>query len=130
MNKIKKFIDKYTTNLNILLYIYLGFIFIYYNSSFLDWFLISTLIVIAHQCGFNLANKLIKKNKKETDVEEKNIMPKFSYDKVSDVMYISFGKPLKCTTNEMEDGLLHRYTQNGKLNGITIIDYSYIVTGE
>ena len=61
---------------------------------------------------------------RESGQVERNVMPHFSYDEDADIMYISFGKPLKCKTNEMEDGLLHRYTLEEKLNGITIINYS------
>jgi uncharacterized protein YuzE len=51
--------------------------------------------------------------------------PKFDYDETSDVMYITFGNPKPCRTEEPESGLVIRYTPDtNELNGITIIDYS------
>jgi len=50
-------------------------------------------------------------------------MPRFNYDEEADVMYISFGKPLKCVGKEMGSGMLHRYTLGDKLNGITIVNF-------
>ena len=50
--------------------------------------------------------------------------PSFDYDKDADVMYITFGEPKPCRTEEPESGLCIRYELNGSLNGITIIDYS------
>ena len=49
--------------------------------------------------------------------------PRFDYDKEADVLYISFGKPKPCRTDESCDGVVIRHTLDGKLNGITIIDY-------
>jgi len=49
-------------------------------------------------------------------------MPLFNYDENADVMYISFGNPLPCIREEVEDILVGR-TPDGKLNGITIIGY-------
>jgi len=50
--------------------------------------------------------------------------PSFDYDEDADVMYITFGKPRKCKTFVMSDGILHRYTLKKQLNGITIIGFS------
>ena len=50
--------------------------------------------------------------------------PRFKYDKDADVMYLSFGKPKPCRTEEPESGLCIRYELDGSLNGITIIDYN------
>lgn len=52
-----------------------------------------------------------------------DIMPQFSYDKEADVMYISFGEPKECKSIDI-DNVVHRYTLENKLNGITIINYS------
>ncbi len=52
------------------------------------------------------------------------IIPHFNYDEEADVMYISFGEPLPCESKEMGNGILHRYTLENELNGITIINYS------
>ncbi len=49
--------------------------------------------------------------------------PTFNYDENADVMYISFGKPEKCTSKDIGPGIIIRHTPEGKLNGITIIDY-------
>lgn len=52
--------------------------------------------------------------------------PKFKYDKVADVMYISFGKPKPCRCYEPSQGggIVIRYTiDKNELNGITIVDY-------
>ena len=49
-------------------------------------------------------------------------LPQYNYDKDADVMYITFGDPKACSTTET-NGLLVR-THEGKLNGITILDYS------
>ena len=48
--------------------------------------------------------------------------PRFEYYEEGDVMYISFGKPLPCIREEVEDILIGR-TPDGELNGITIVDY-------
>jgi len=51
--------------------------------------------------------------------------PMFDYDEISDVMYISFGEPKPCRTEEPESGLVIRYTPGtNELNGFTIINYS------
>jgi len=48
----------------------------------------------------------------------------FSFDKVADVLYLSFGDPQKAISEEREDGILIRKThENGKIVGITIIDF-------
>ena len=52
-------------------------------------------------------------------------IPSFDYDKDADVMYITFGEPKPCRTEEPESGLIIRYTvPNNELNGFTIINYS------
>jgi len=56
--------------------------------------------------------------------------PKFDYDEESDVMYITFGKAKPCRSIEIESGFVIRYTLNGELNGITLVDYSKRVSGE
>ena len=48
---------------------------------------------------------------------------RFTYDAEADVMYITFGKPKPCLTDEIDSGVCLRYSRK-KLNGITIIDYS------
>ncbi len=50
------------------------------------------------------------------------VRPRWNYDEKSDVLYISFGEPVKCESREV-NGLLHRYTIDNKLNGITIVDF-------
>jgi len=51
-------------------------------------------------------------------------LPKFHYDKESDVMYITFGKPKPCKSIEPGPGIVIRYTPDtDELNGFTIIDY-------
>ena len=50
--------------------------------------------------------------------------PSFDYDEDADVMYITFGEPKPCRTEEPESGLCIRYELDGSLNGFTIIDYS------
>lgn len=50
--------------------------------------------------------------------------PSFDYDKDADVMYITFGEPKPCGSKGDIPGLAIRYTVDGELNGITIIDYS------
>jgi len=50
--------------------------------------------------------------------------PSFDYDEEADVMYIAFGKPKPCRTEELESGVVIRYTLDGGLNGITIINYN------
>lgn len=48
-----------------------------------------------------------------------------SYDKEADVVYLSFGKPLKAEGEEIQDGVFARYSQdNGALVGLTIINFS------
>lgn len=51
-------------------------------------------------------------------------MPRFHYDEGGDVMYISFGDPQKCSSEELEDGMTRRYNLKGELSGITIVNYS------
>jgi len=46
----------------------------------------------------------------------------FSYDKESDVMYISFGNPRACRSTEVE-AIMRIDPQTKQLNGITIINY-------
>lgn len=58
-------------------------------------------------------------------------IPSFDYDEESDVMYITFGEPKSCRTEEPESGLVIRYTpETNELNGFTIIDYSKRVNKE
>ena len=57
-----------------------------------------------------------------SDQMDAMIMPRFNYYRKGDVMYISFGEPLPCIRTEVEDILIGR-TPDGKLNGITIVDY-------
>jgi uncharacterized protein YuzE len=58
------------------------------------------------------------------DLGEKLInQTSFGYDADTDVMYISFGEPRPCRTKELEDGIVLRYTPDGKLSGITIIGF-------
>jgi uncharacterized protein YuzE len=57
--------------------------------------------------------------------------PSFDYDETADVMYITFGEPKPCRTEEPESGLVIQYTpETGELNGFTIIDYSKRVNKE
>ncbi len=47
------------------------------------------------------------------------------YDEDNDIMYISFGDPKPCTSEELYPGVLYRYDIETKvLNGITILNYS------
>lgn len=51
----------------------------------------------------------------------------FDYDEKSDVLYISFGQPHKCATEELTSYLgLRWYSKEDKkvMNGITIIDFA------
>ena len=62
-----------------------------------------------------------------SDQMDAMIMPRFEYYEEGDVVYISFGKPLPCIRTEVEDILIGR-TPDGKLNGITIVDYKKKIT--
>jgi hypothetical protein len=47
-----------------------------------------------------------------------------SYDKNSDVLYISLGKPQASETVEQQDGLLFRYANKDRApSGVTVLDY-------
>jgi len=50
-------------------------------------------------------------------------MPQYNYDTEADVMYISFGPPQRCKTDDGDHGLLIRTNLKGCLSGITIIGY-------
>ncbi len=47
-----------------------------------------------------------------------------SYDKEADVLYMSFGEPEKAEGEEIEEGVFARYASSGKLNGLTVINFS------
>ena len=47
-----------------------------------------------------------------------------SYDKEADVVYLSFGKPVKAEGEEIKEGIFARYDpKNKKLVGLTIINF-------
>lgn len=49
----------------------------------------------------------------------------FDYDEGADVLYITFGEPKPCATEEPESGFcIGKIPYSGFLNGITIIDFS------
>lgn len=49
----------------------------------------------------------------------------FDYDEEADVLYIAFGGPKPCATEDLKDGIIMRtIPYSGFLNGITIIDFS------
>lgn len=51
----------------------------------------------------------------------------WSYDKVADVLYISFGKPRKSLTLDLGEGLLARYLKDtGEVTGLTIVGISHM----
>lgn len=48
-----------------------------------------------------------------------------SFDKEADVMYLSFGKPVKAEGEEIEEGVFARYDpKSKKLVGLTIVNFS------
>jgi len=48
-----------------------------------------------------------------------------SFDKEADVMYLSFGKPVKAEGEEIEEGVFARYDlKSKKLVGLTVINFS------
>ena len=48
-----------------------------------------------------------------------------SYDREADVVYLSFGKPVKAEGEEVQDGVFARYNPGTKdLVGLTIINFS------
>jgi hypothetical protein len=48
----------------------------------------------------------------------------YDYDNISDVLYVSFGKPKKAIAVESEEGYLIRYEPfTDRLIGVTIIDF-------
>lgn len=46
------------------------------------------------------------------------------YDKDADVLYMSFGKPMKAVSEEIDDGIFARYGKKRQLVGFTIINFS------
>ena len=54
---------------------------------------------------------------------EKKIM--ISFDKQADVMYMSFGKPVKAEGEEIKEGIFARYDpKSRKLVGLTVVNFS------
>lgn len=50
---------------------------------------------------------------------------RISYDREADVMYLSFGEPVKAESEEIEEGVFARFDpKSKKLVGITIINFS------
>ncbi|MEW6556178.1 MAG: DUF2283 domain-containing protein [Elusimicrobiota bacterium] len=48
-----------------------------------------------------------------------------SYDKMADVMYLSFGLPQKAVGEEIEDGIFARYDSvTEELIGLTVLNFS------
>jgi len=48
-----------------------------------------------------------------------------SYDKEADVVYLSFGKPVKAISEEIEEGVFARYDpKTEELVGLTILNFS------
>ena len=47
-----------------------------------------------------------------------------AYDKSGDVLYMSFGKPVKAVSEEIDDGIFARYGKKKQLVGFTIINFS------
>lgn len=48
-----------------------------------------------------------------------------SYDKEADVMYMSFGEPVKAEAEEIEEGIFARYHPKSKeLVGFTVLNFS------
>jgi len=48
-----------------------------------------------------------------------------SYDKEADIVYLSFGKPVKAVSEEIEEGIFARYDPNSEeLVGLTILNFS------
>jgi hypothetical protein len=56
--------------------------------------------------------------------------PEFLYSAEADVMYISFGPARPCISNEASPGVLVRHDLDGRLNGITILDYAARTSGK
>jgi uncharacterized protein YuzE len=47
------------------------------------------------------------------------------YDKEADVMYLSFGEPIKAVGEEIEEGVFSRYDpETNELVGLTIVNFS------
>jgi uncharacterized protein YuzE len=56
-------------------------------------------------------------------VSEKRALA-FSYDRASDVLYLSFGEPVPARSESLYNDILLRYSmQDGSLVGMTIIGY-------
>lgn len=52
------------------------------------------------------------------------------YDAEGDVLYISFGEPKLCISEQVDDGIFLRYADDtNELNGITIVNFSQNVKG-
>jgi len=48
----------------------------------------------------------------------------YDYDKYSDVLYISFGKPKKAISKELESGVIVRFDPfTSKCLGVTVVDF-------
>ncbi len=48
-----------------------------------------------------------------------------SYDKEADVVYLSFGEPVKAVSEEIEEGVFARYHPTSEeLVGVTILNFS------
>ncbi len=48
-----------------------------------------------------------------------------SFDKEADVMYLSFGEPVKAEGEEIEEGVFARYDPTSKkLVGLTVVNFS------
>jgi uncharacterized protein YuzE len=61
-------------------------------------------------------------------VDKKKILSlkklQYDYDKISDVLYVSFGKPRKAICRETDDGVLIRLDPfTDKCVGITVVDF-------
>ena len=49
--------------------------------------------------------------------------PKINYDEDADVLYISFGESREAIATEFDDGDFVRVDADGKIAGITIMDF-------
>lgn len=55
---------------------------------------------------------------------------RLSYDKVADVLYMTFGEPQKGVAEETESGILiRRHPESKQIIGITIIDFEKRFSG-
>lgn len=57
-----------------------------------------------------------------TTIRIMNDKVQVDYDKVSDVLYLSFGDPVPSITEDLGWGLLRREEKTGMISGITIVD--------